>query len=238
MSTTAKEQPDDTKEPSGASTRPAPKVVHLTEEERVGRGKSAREQTPRTSHAELETDGRDPVAIVDADSAARVPELVPIRYGRMLVSAFTFYRGAASLMAHDLASTPRTGLNAQLCGDAHLLELRRLRVAFARPRLRPERLRRDAAGPVRVGRQAPRGEHRDRRPRPGVRRQDPSRERARLGARRTARDAVVRCDGQPRRLVLTARRHTAARPGSPPRSRSSRSRPSSGPRRRLRRRTA
>ena len=68
----------------------------------------------------LETDGRDPVAIVDADSAARVPELVPIRYGRMLVSAFTFYRGAASLMAHDLASTPRTGLNAQLCGDAHL----------------------------------------------------------------------------------------------------------------------
>jgi uncharacterized protein (DUF2252 family) len=68
----------------------------------------------------LETDGRDPVAIVDADSDARVPELVPIRYGRMLVSAFTFYRGAASLMAHDLASTPRTGLEAQLCGDAHL----------------------------------------------------------------------------------------------------------------------
>ena len=119
MSTTAKEQPDDTKETSGASTRPAPKVVHLTEEERVGRGKSAREKTPRTSHAVLETDGRDPVTIVDADSASRVPELVPIRYGRMLVSAFTFYRGAASLMAHDLASAPRTGLNAQLCGDAH-----------------------------------------------------------------------------------------------------------------------
>ena len=69
MSTTAKEQPDDTKEPSGASTRPAPKVVHLTEEERSGRGRTAREQTPRTSHALLETDGRDPVAIVDADSA-------------------------------------------------------------------------------------------------------------------------------------------------------------------------
>jgi uncharacterized protein (DUF2252 family) len=119
MSSTAKEQPDDTKETSGASTR-APKVVHLTEAERSGRGKSAREQSPRVGHAMLETDGRDPVAIVDADSAARVPELVPIRYGRMLVSAFTFYRGAASLMAHDLASTPRTGLNAQLCGDAHL----------------------------------------------------------------------------------------------------------------------
>ena len=145
MSTTAKEQPDDTKEPSGASTRPAPKVVHLTEEERVGRGKSAREQTPRTSHAVLETDGRDPVAIVDADSASRVPELVPIRYGRMLVSAFTFYRGAASLMAHDLASTPRTGPQRPALRRCSLLELRRLRVTFARSRLRPERLRRDAA---------------------------------------------------------------------------------------------
>src|SRR6476469_7008305 len=117
MSTTAKEQPEET---SGTSTRSAPKVVHLTEAERSGRGKSAREQSPRASHSTLETDGRDPVTIVDADSASRVPELVPIRYGRMLVSAFTFYRGAASLMAHDLASTPRTGLNAQLCGDAHV----------------------------------------------------------------------------------------------------------------------
>ena len=117
MSTQAKEQPEET---PGASTRSAPKVVHLTEAERSGRGRTAREQTPRTSHAVLETDGRDPVAIVDADSANRVPELVPIRYGRMLVSSFTFYRGAASLMAHDLASTPRTGLNAQLCGDAHV----------------------------------------------------------------------------------------------------------------------
>jgi uncharacterized protein (DUF2252 family) len=116
MSTQAKEQPDSTTE---TSTRAAPKVVHLTEAERAGRGRTAREKTPRTSHAELETDGRDPVAIVDSDSESRVPELVPIRYGRMLVSPFTFYRGAASLMAHDLASAPRTGLNAQLCGDAH-----------------------------------------------------------------------------------------------------------------------
>jgi len=119
MSTTAKEPPDDTKETSGSSTR-APKVVHLTEAERSGRGRSAREQAPRASHAALEVDARDPVAIVDADSESRVPELVPIRYGRMLVSAFTFYRGAASLMAHDLAATPRSRLNAQLCGDAHL----------------------------------------------------------------------------------------------------------------------
>src|SRR4051794_35169168 len=117
MSTEAPEQPEVTKEP--ARKPPAPKVTHRTEAERYGRGRAARERAPRTSHATLDTVNRDPVAIVDADSATRVPELVPIRYGRMLVSPFTFYRGAASLMAHDLASTPRTGLNAQLCGDAH-----------------------------------------------------------------------------------------------------------------------
>src|SRR5262249_23944861 len=63
---------------------------------------------------------RDPVAILEAQAPSRVAELVPIRYGRMLVSPFTFYRGAAAVMAHDLAGTPRAGLNAQLCGDAHL----------------------------------------------------------------------------------------------------------------------
>jgi hypothetical protein len=118
LTTEAPEQPEDS-QVTPAKSPPAPKVTHLTEEERSGRGRTAREQAPRTSHATLEVADRDPVAIVDADSASRVPELVPIRYGRMLVSAFTFYRGAASLMAHDLASTTRSGLNAQLCGDAH-----------------------------------------------------------------------------------------------------------------------
>ena len=66
------------------------------------------------------TSDRDPVGLLDAHDASRVPELVPIRYGRMLVSPFTFYRGAAAIMAHDLASTPRAGLSVQLCGDAHL----------------------------------------------------------------------------------------------------------------------
>jgi uncharacterized protein (DUF2252 family) len=65
-------------------------------------------------------DDRDPVAILEAQATSRVPELVPVRYGRMLVSPFTFYRGAAAVMAHDLAPTPRAGLQAQLCGDAHL----------------------------------------------------------------------------------------------------------------------
>ena len=62
----------------------------------------------------------DPVALLERQAKTRVPELVPIRYGRMLVSPFTFYRGAASIMAHDLAATPRSGLIVQCCGDAHL----------------------------------------------------------------------------------------------------------------------
>jgi uncharacterized protein (DUF2252 family) len=96
-------------------------VPHFTVEERAARGRAARSESPRTSHAAFElASGRDPVAILDAQSVSRVPELVPLRYGRMLVSPFTFYRGAAAVMAFDLAGAPRTGLQAQLCGDAHL----------------------------------------------------------------------------------------------------------------------
>jgi len=121
MSTKSAAAQSEGEEKTGDGTSVDPKVTHLTVAERVGRGKAAREQAPRASHSILElSSDRDPVAIVDADTPARVPELVPIRYGRMLVSPFTFYRGAASLMAHDLAGTPRTGLKAQLCGDAHL----------------------------------------------------------------------------------------------------------------------
>jgi uncharacterized protein (DUF2252 family) len=96
-------------------------VPHFTVEERAARGRAAREECPRTSQAGFElAPDRDPVAILEAQARSRVPELVPIRYGRMLVSPFTFYRGAAAVMAHDLAPTPRAGLNAQICGDAHL----------------------------------------------------------------------------------------------------------------------
>ena len=98
-----------------------PEVFHFTAAERAARGKAARAECPRTSHAgfELVAD-RDPVKILIDQAPERVPELVPIRYGRMLVSAFTFYRGAAAIMSHDLAPTPRVGLQVQLCGDAHL----------------------------------------------------------------------------------------------------------------------
>src|SRR5262249_13723953 len=76
----------------------------------------------RASHGDWEPspDRPDPVALLEDQAHSRVPELVPIRYGRMLVSPFTFYRGGAYLMAADLAGTPKTGLTTQLCGDAHL----------------------------------------------------------------------------------------------------------------------
>ena len=107
--------------PAPAPTRAA--VPHLTVPERQARGKAARREVPRSSHATLaNVPARpDPVALLESQSATRVAELVPIRYGRMLVSPFTFYRGAALVMASDLAGTPRSGLNVQLCGDAHLM---------------------------------------------------------------------------------------------------------------------
>jgi len=88
--------------------------------ERMARGKAARTNAPRSSHARPGTPDRDPVELLERQSAERVPELVPVRYGRMLASPFAFFRGAALLMAHDLAGTPVTGINAQLSGDAHL----------------------------------------------------------------------------------------------------------------------
>src|SRR3954470_24768200 len=90
--------------------------------ERAERGKALRSETPRSSHGDWAPASKrpDPIALLEEQSASRVPELVPIRYGRMAVSSFTFYRGAAGVMASDLANTPRSGLQVQLCGDAHL----------------------------------------------------------------------------------------------------------------------
>ena len=89
--------------------------------ERRAAGKAARAQAPLEGHADVgPSEGRDPVGLLLRQAASRVPELVPIRHGRMLVSPFTFYRGAALPMAADLAGTASSGLRAQLCGDAHL----------------------------------------------------------------------------------------------------------------------
>ena len=97
-------------------------VPHLTIAERTARGKAARAEVPRSSHAVYEPAATrpNPIELLERQARTRVPELVPIRYGRMLVSPFTFYRGAAMIMAHDLAATPRSGLQVQCCGDAHL----------------------------------------------------------------------------------------------------------------------
>jgi uncharacterized protein (DUF2252 family) len=106
----------------GGRAAAAPKLAHLSPEERVARGKAARTATPRSSHGAWQpaADRADPIDLLQSQATTRVPELVPIRYGRMMVSPFTFYRGAALLMASDLAPTPRSGLKSQLCGDAHL----------------------------------------------------------------------------------------------------------------------
>ena len=83
-------------------------------------GKATRRRVPRSGHGEWEPRARDPLAILGEQDRSRVPELVPIRYGRMLASPFAFFRGGAAVMADDLASMPATELKVQLCGDAHL----------------------------------------------------------------------------------------------------------------------
>ena len=114
----------DTGTPASEGTHRSPlsPVAHFTVAERAARGKAARSEVPRSSHASWEAPPvrADPVELLEEQAKTRVEELVPIRYGRMLVSPFTFYRGAAYLMAADLAGMPRTGLHVQLCGDAHL----------------------------------------------------------------------------------------------------------------------
>jgi uncharacterized protein (DUF2252 family) len=95
---------------------------HPSIQEREELGKTTRRKWPRESHAQWEPkpDRPDPVELLVAQAATRIPELVPIRYGRMLASPFAFYRGAAAIMASDLAALPHTGLRVQLCGDAHI----------------------------------------------------------------------------------------------------------------------
>jgi uncharacterized protein (DUF2252 family) len=97
-------------------------VAHPGVDERRARGKQARTQVPPTSHAGWHPapDRADPVGLLTDQDASREADLVPVRHGRMMVSPFTFYRGAAKVMAADLSATPTAGLTVQLCGDAHL----------------------------------------------------------------------------------------------------------------------
>jgi uncharacterized protein (DUF2252 family) len=112
------------KKTTTAATGEAPgrAAAHPSVAERIARGRAARAEVPYASQAVFEPprDRPDPVDLLERQAGTRVPELVPIRYGRMLVSPFTFYRGAALVMASDLAGAPRSGLTVQCCGDAHL----------------------------------------------------------------------------------------------------------------------
>ena len=108
----------DARRNGGSSER----VAHPSVSERSSRGKAARGRAPRSDHAAWQpaVERRPPVELLLEQAAERVPELVPIRHGRMLASPFAFFRGAAALMAADLAQTPCSGITVQLCGDAHL----------------------------------------------------------------------------------------------------------------------
>jgi uncharacterized protein (DUF2252 family) len=98
------------------------KITHLSVGERRTRGSEARDRTPPSSHAKWvpAADRPDLIGLLEEQNATREPDLVPVRHGRMMVSPFTFYRGAAKIMAADLKGTPVAGLGVQLCGDAHL----------------------------------------------------------------------------------------------------------------------
>jgi uncharacterized protein (DUF2252 family) len=105
-----------------ATAPPALTFATLQPGESAERGRAARQTTPRAAHGDWAPapDRPDPVAVLQAQASSRLQELVPIRYGRMLVSPFTFYRGAAAVMAADLAMTPNSGIVVQACGDAHI----------------------------------------------------------------------------------------------------------------------
>src|SRR3954471_566141 len=97
-------------------------IAHPSLDERAEHGRQAREHTPLDSHTGWRpvADRPDPVALLDEQNRTREQDLVPVRHGRMMASPFTFYRGAAAVMAADLSETPTAGRDAQLCGDAHL----------------------------------------------------------------------------------------------------------------------
>lgn len=123
MSTTAHPEPSSARRGVGSGIRgTAPDRATLASGESAGRGRAARRLVPRSAHGEWSpaVDRPDPVALLQTQAATRLQELVPIRYGRMLVSPFTFYRGAAAIMAADLSRTPDSGIVVQACGDAHI----------------------------------------------------------------------------------------------------------------------
>ena len=106
-------------------------VGYRSRDQQYAEGKAIRDTCPRASHADWKppADRVDSIEILEASNKERLPELIPVRYGRMIPSPFVFYRGAAAIMAAELAHTPATGIRVQSCGDAHLMNFG----AFATP---------------------------------------------------------------------------------------------------------
>ena len=146
------------------STSRDPLAARPNRDERYAAGKAIRARVPREQHGKWKAPRNrpNPVDLLVASSEGRVPELIPIRYGRMSVSPFTFYRGTALNMAADLAGTPNTGIRTAGLRRLPPDELRRLRHARAAAGVRHQRFRRDAAGTMGMGCQAARGELRAR----------------------------------------------------------------------------
>jgi uncharacterized protein (DUF2252 family) len=123
VSTATRPEPHPPPSGAGAQVRVAASDrARLVSGESAERGRAARRVVPRSAHGEWSPtkDRPDPIGVLQAQAGTRLQELVPIRYGRMLVSPFTFYRGAAAVMAADLAATPDSGIVVQACGDAHI----------------------------------------------------------------------------------------------------------------------
>ena len=183
-------------------TTPSP-VAHRTPQERADRGKEARAKVPRSSHAGWDppSDRRDPVDLLEEQATSRVPELVPVRYGRMLASPVRVLprcglpHGRGPRL-HAALGDQRPGLRRRAS-----VELRPVRVPRARAVVRHQRLRRDPPRSVGVGREAPRGEPRRRRAEQRVLRRRARRGDHGLGRRVPDGHAGVRGDAQPRRLV-------------------------------------
>ena len=205
---------------TAAAARKANAVPHLSVAERIARGKAARAEIPRSRHAEFEAapDRGDPIELLEAQAKTRVPELVPIRYGRMFVSPFTFYRGAAKIMAHDLPG--RHGRVSRCsAAETRICRTSAFRLPRAPARLRHQRFRRDASGPVGMGRQAACGQHADRGARQRLQHQGPTADRARHRHLVPRDDAPVRRDGQPGGLVRPSGDRGAAATSTPRSSR-------------------
>ena len=180
-------------------------VVHPSVDERTARGRAAREHVPPSAHTGWAPapDRPDPVALLEEQNASREPDLLPVRHGRMLVSPFTFYRGAAKIMATDLNHTPTAGLERTALRRRAPLELRCVRVTRTNVAVRAERLRRDASRSVRVRREAHGGKLHDRGPQQRLHPIRCARRDARVGRELPSTDGRARRDAYLGHLVRT-----------------------------------